>query len=85
MFLTGKGIGGLMTGVLFDHIGERWTFRAYAIATLVFLKVYFLVNYFLLQAEKKRKAMSHANEDKGLVCHSHLGFAYKISMFILTV
>ena len=43
---SGKGIGGAVTGKLFDPtmgLGERWTFRFYSVLSLLVLIVYSFV------------------------------------------
>ena len=44
---TGKGVGSLVTGLLFSCIGARWTFRVLAAACLVLLAVYALLNTYV--------------------------------------
>ncbi|XP_067661521.1 major facilitator superfamily domain-containing protein 6-like [Haliotis asinina] len=48
-FGFGKGIGSLITGYLFELIGERWTFRVLSISAVVVLIVYCLLNKFVLE------------------------------------
>ena len=47
-FHSGKGIGSLVTGKLFDPytgvLGEVWTFRAYSIVALIVLVIYAAIN-----------------------------------------
>ena len=47
VILTGRGIGGLVTGKLFDPasgIGDIWTFRLYGALSLLLLVVYVVIN-----------------------------------------
>ena len=47
IILTGRGIGGLVTGKLFDSasgIGDIWTFRLYGALSLLVLVVYVFIN-----------------------------------------
>ena len=47
IILTGRGLGGLVTGKLFDPasgIGDIWTFRLYGALSLVVLAVYVFIN-----------------------------------------
>lgn len=43
-YISGKGIGSLVTGFLFRYIGDRWTFRVFAIACVPVLVVYMIYN-----------------------------------------
>ena len=47
IILAGRGIGGLVTGKLFDPasgIGDIWTFRLYGALSLLVLAVYVFIN-----------------------------------------
>ena len=47
---TGKGLGSILAGFLFKQVGERWTFRVYAIISACLLVLYAFLNYVVFKA-----------------------------------
>ena len=57
---SGKGIGGAVTGKLFDPsmgLGERWTFRFYSVLSLLVLIVYSFITCVSKLQKKPNKDM----------------------------
>ncbi|CAL1542911.1 unnamed protein product [Lymnaea stagnalis] len=52
-FGFGKGLGSFITGFMFQSLGPRWTWRAYAITSVVLLFLYILLNKFVFTAAHK--------------------------------
>lgn len=61
-FGIGKGLGSLLTGFLFKNLGERSTFRIYAIVAVILLVIYAILNIFVF---KSRAGLHHprVNDD----------------------
>nr|KAG5696507.1 hypothetical protein BaRGS_021043 [Batillaria attramentaria] len=57
-FGIGKGLGSLLTGLLFDRVGARWTFRVYAVACLLLLVAYASFNS-LIASSRGQKDKHH--------------------------
>ena len=51
-FSPGKGIGSLLTGILIEKLGSRWTWRVFSFGSVFILVIYFLLNVFVLNTSK---------------------------------
>ncbi|KAL8605194.1 hypothetical protein ACOMHN_031135 [Nucella lapillus] len=65
-FGIGKGLGSLLTGFLFRRLGERWSFRVYAIGALCLLLVYAALNQLVFHSHGRPSPArpSQQTEDK---------------------
>ncbi|XP_076446545.1 major facilitator superfamily domain-containing protein 6-like isoform X2 [Babylonia areolata] len=52
-FGIGKGLGSLLTGFLFERVGERWSFRVYAIAAVCLLGMYAALNHLVFHSHTR--------------------------------
>jgi hypothetical protein len=65
-FISGKGVGSLVTCELYTVIGIRWTFRLYGMISLALLVVYMIVNTIFInsKAESRKEVIFLKEESK---------------------